>query len=567
MRRIIGIDLGTTNSAAAFLDGDEPKVIPNDRGNRITPSIVAFTNEESSILVGEAAKNQAVINAERTILNVKRLIGKKKYFSLDGKQYAPEEISSFILKKIKKDAEAYLGEEVGCAVITVPAYFTENQRKATKEAGKLAGFSVKSIINEPTAAAIAYAYEVSNNSNILVYDLGGGTFDVTYLKKRGNTFTVLSSNGDNNLGGIDFDALIRDRVVEHFTKDSGVPIEDDKIIMQQLLEQVERAKIELSSMKSAHIALPFVRSGTSKSAHLSYTITREEFEHLIRDKIEETVALSKKTVHEAGDKPNDVDRLILSGGSSRIPLVRELLAGAFNVGPEKKINPEEVVSLGAALQASLIAGEVEDIILKDITPFSLGVEIEGGKFIRILDKNSKIPARRKRLFTTISDEQRSVEVHVMQGESDTAKENSSLGRFLLSGIREGKKGTPRIEVTFTVDTDGILHVTARDMDTNVEQQVSVTSDYKEDDDNGEEKAEEKIEKRVSQLTDRVNQELTQRTGIDYDFREEIKEILKKSEGAMKKKEKKSLLECQIALETIIGELNAVGVDSEEVEYG
>jgi molecular chaperone DnaK len=566
MRRIIGIDLGTTNSAAAFLDGDEPKVIPNDRGNRITPSIVAFTKEEKNILVGEAAKNQAVINAERTILNVKRSMGKKKRFSVDGKQYAPEDISSFILKKIKKDVEAYLGEEVKHAVITVPAYFTENQRKATKEAGKLAGFSVKRIINEPTAAAIAYAYEVSNNCNILVYDLGGGTFDVTYLKKRGNTFTVLSSNGDNNLGGIDFDTLIRDKVVEYFTADSGINIKDDKIIMQQLLEQIERAKIELSTMNSAHIALPFV-SGTSKSAHLSYTVTREEFEHLIRDKIEETIALSKKTVREAGGKPEDVDRLILSGGSSRIPLVRELLAGEFSVGPEKKINPEEVVSLGAALQASLIAGEVEDIILKDITPFSLGVEIEGGKFIRILDKNSKVPVQKKRLFTTISDEQRSVEIHVMQGESENAKENSSLGRFLLSGIREGKKGTPRIEVTFTVDTDGILHVTARDMDTNVEQQVSVTSDYKEDDEVKGEKSEEKIKKRVSILIDRVTRELDRRTDIDNNFREEIKEIIKKADGAMKKKEKKSLLECQIALETIIGELNAVGVDAEEVEYG
>ncbi len=565
MSRIIGIDLGTTNSAAAFLDGEESRIIPNDRGHRITPSIVAFT-PDNDILVGEAAKNQAVINASRTVISVKRALGTEKRYKIDGKVYTPEVISSLILQKIKKDCESYLGEEIRQAVITVPAYFKENQRKAVQEAGTIAGLTVRRIINEPTAAAIAYAYEIDNNSNILVYDLGGGTFDVTYLKKKGKTFTVLATKGDNHLGGIDFDALLLEKVVDDFSRKSEIDLRNDEVMMQQLIEQVERAKIELSSRESALVALPFI-GGDRKSVHLSYTVKRSEFEELIRESIENTVKLALGAVKDAGDTPTSVNHLILAGGSSRIPLVQSMLTTVFQCNPEKKINPEEVVALGAGIQASLAAGEVEDIMLKDITPFSLGVEIEGGKFIKILGRNSQIPTREKRLFTTVSDKQRSVEIHVLQGESLKASQNTSLGRFLLSGIREGKKGVPQIEVTFSVDADGILHVSAKDIDTSVEQKVSITSEYQDEVPENSFKNVTELKNKVASLVSRVKKEIKKTDDMDREFRREINDVVRTAESGLVKGELKMLMESQIALETIIGELNAIQIDSEELGYG
>jgi len=565
MGRIIGIDLGTTNSGISFMDGEEPKIIPNDRGNRITPSVVAFT-EKGEILIGEAAKNQAVINAEGTILSVKRYMGSDHIFNL--KQhgvYSPEEISSFILKKLKKDAETFLGEEVTDAVITVPAYFKENQRKATREAGRLAGLNVKRIINEPTAAALAYAYSIKGKANILVYDLGGGTFDVTYLSKENNRFTVQSSRGKSNLGGIDFDNLLLGKVLDNFSKECGIDISTDKILMQQLRDQVERAKIELTSRENALIALPFI-TASNKPLHLQFEITRREFEALIEEFIGSTVELSLAAIRDAGAKPENVERLILSGGSSKIPLVRSMLSSAFKLEPEKKINPEEVVALGAAIQASMLTGEVNDIVLTDITPFSFVVEIEGGKFVKILQANTRVPARKSRIFTTISDNQRSVEINILQGESENASENTSLGRFLLSGIRDGKRGEPRIEVIFSIDADGILLVKARDIDTKVEQKITINSAFREYDEiSFKEKI--SIKNRVTSLVNRVSALSEKFDGfLDRSFKKEIGETIRIATKAIVNENVKELSKCLIILETLIGELNSLCYDEEAGEY-
>ncbi len=564
MRRIIGIDLGTTNSAAAFLENGEAKIIPNDRGNRITPSIVAFPGEED-VLVGEAAKNQAIVNAARTILSIKRFMGSGSSFTVYEKPYSPAHISSLILRKLKRDAENYFGEEIDEAVITVPAYFSENKRRDTREAGRLAGLTVRRIINEPTAAALSYAYDIETNSNILVYDLGGGTFDVTFLEKAGDNFTVKSSCGDNNLGGNDFDKKLLDMVVKEFSEEAEIDLSKDKIVMQQLLEQVERAKIELSSRSSAQIALPFI-AGNGGPVHLSYTVTRDGFEDLIREDIDTTIELALQAVKDAGASPADVQSLILSGGSSRIPLVRNLLSAVFAVEPEKRINPEEVVALGAAVQASMISGEVENFTLQDITPLPLGLEIEGGRFLRILNKNTPIPAKKSKVFTTVSDNQKSVEIHVLQGEEGRAAENNSLGKFLLSGIRSGKKGEPRIKVNFCIDQDGLLHVGAKDVDTGVEQLVSMTAGFgTEEKNDGSLSSFADLKKRLKALTERtetLSRELA--GGVDRGFKREIDEMIKNAKAAVLKRDDEGLREMVIALETIIGELNAITQIEEEL---
>lgn len=564
MRRIIGIDLGTTNSAIAFFENGEAKIIPNDRGNRITPSIVALLSD-NDILVGEAAKNQAVVNADDTVLSVKRHMGSAKTFISRGKKHSPEEISSLILGKLKKDAENYLGEEVVHAVVTVPAYFSENQRRATQKAGQLAGFRVKRIINEPTAAALAYAYELKKNRNILVYDLGGGTFDVTFLVKEGNEFFVKATCGDNNLGGVDFDEALLQKVGEDFSRKAKLDLRKDKVIMQQLREQVERAKIELSSRESAHVSMPFI-NGDGGPVHLSYTITRHDFENVIREKIETTISLALRAVKEAGAKPEDVQSLILAGGSSRIPLVRSFLANAFNVDPEKKINPEEVVALGAAIQGSILAGEIDEISMKDITPFSLGLEIEGGRFHPILDKNTPIPATTSKTFTTVADNQASVEIHVLQGEGEQVKQNASLGRFLLSGIRTGKKGDPRIKVHFDIDADGILHVRAKDVDTQVEQKISMTAGFGASDDAEDSESNfESLKDRIEALVTRTEKLLFQNgRGIDREFRIEINDVIRAVKEAILKKDEKKLRGLRVELETIIGEISAIARIEEEL---
>ncbi len=563
MKRIIGIDLGTTNSAAAFLENGEAKIIPNDRGNRITPSIVSVLND-GDLMVGEAAKNQAVVHANNTVVSVKRHMGSSKTFNINKTDYTPEQISAYILGKLKQDAENYLGEELPAAVITVPAYFSEKQRRATVEAGKLAGFTVKRIINEPTAAALAYAYEVAENSNILVYDLGGGTFDVTYLVKEGRNFSVKATCGDNNLGGVDFDELLLKKVLRDFSEKAGIDLEKDKIIMQQLREHVERAKIELSSRSSAHVAMPFI-AGSGGPVHVSCTITRGDFEALIQDRIEKTVELALQTVRDAGAKPSDVGSLILAGGSSRIPLVKNLLAGAFHIEAEKKINPEEVVALGAAIQASILAGEADEIALQDITPFSLGLEIEGGRFHRILDKNTPIPTRACKVFTTVSDNQSSVEIHVLQGEEMESSGNTSLGRFLLSGIRTGKRGDPRIRVNFDIDADGILHVRARDIDTKSEQRVSMTAGFGSGGEDDSDVGFAELKNRTESLISRIEGLLFRgQRSIDRNFQREINDVIKKTNDALYKKERQKLLELKIELETIIGELTAIAHIEEEL---
>jgi molecular chaperone DnaK len=552
---IIGIDLGTTNSAAAFLENDEPKIIPNDRGNRLTPSIVALTSTEE-LLVGEAAKNQSMVNPKGTIISVKRKMGEGKKIPLGSRFFLPEEISAEILKKIKRDAEDYVGEDIHEAVITVPAYFTDPQRRKTKEAGALAGLRVSRIINEPTAAALAYASSCRNRRSIMVYDLGGGTFDVTVLASDGEHFEVLATAGDNKLGGIDFDQLIFRNVVKSFSTTAGIDFTKDAVICRQLMEQCERAKIELSSREQAGIALPFIAGGASAPLHLEYSMTRDDLEKLILPHIEKTIELCRRAINDSGRKP---DTLILSGGSSRIPVVRKLLHELTGLNPESRINPEEVVAMGAAVHA----GQVEQgkrSVFRDVTPLPLGVEIEGGDFITILKKNSKLPAAGKQLFTTISDLQRSVEVHVLQGNSRRAEENTSLGRFLLGGIKKGNRGEPLIEVNFKVDEDGILHAQAKDVVTGAIQQVSMSRDFKQESDKGSHFS-------MERLILRVEKEMQKAKGaVEASFKSEIMEIISGARKASIGGSEVDRNSFRIALETIAGELEAI-VREQEIRYG
>lgn len=563
MKTIVGIDLGTTNSAVAFMDGDEPHVIPNERGNRITPSVVAFT-ESGDVLVGESAKNQAIVNAGRTITAVKRTMGSSTAFEIGSRSYRPEEISGFILGALRRQAEEYLGTAVQDAVITVPAHFSEAQRRATQEAGRLAGLRVARILNEPTAAALAYAYKTPGDRRILVYDLGGGTFDVTCLEKQGRDFRVLATEGDNRLGGVDFDRLLLDRVVEKFEKDSGIDVRSEPVLMQQLAGLAEQAKIELSTRENAQIALPFLGGagdfrGRPGPLHLSYAINRELFNELIEGLVQRTVKLTMKAVKSAGFGIRGVDSLVLSGGCSRIPLVSNYLKRALNLEKVALVNPDEMVALGAAVQAGILAGEArssEKIEVHDVMPYNLGVEIEGDQFVTVLPRNSAIPAESQRTFTTVSDDQTSVEIHVLQGDRRAASENASLGRFLLSGVRRGKQGEPRVRVLFTVDIDGLVWVSARDVDTGAEQEISVTPVRSERTSDGRPGRSFDVRKRVGALSKRlVELSDRERKRIDAGFAAEIEELLALSGRALKRDDERSLHECHLALETIIGELH------------
>ena len=474
MGKIIGIDLGTTNSCVAVLEGGEPVVIANAEGARTTPSVVAFS-KTGERMVGQVAKRQAVTNADRTVTSIKRHMGENYHVGIDGKNYTPQEISAMVLQKLKADAEAYLGQPVTEAVITVPAYFSDSQRQATKDAGKIAGLEVKRIINEPTAAALAYGLDKEGEQKIMVYDLGGGTFDVSILEIGDGLFQVLSTAGDTRLGGDDFDQKIMDYLVAEFKKAEGIDLSADKVAMQRLKEAAEKAKIELSGMTTTVVNLPYITADATGPKHLDVTLTRAKFDELTADLVERTMKPVRQAMSDAGLKPSDLNKVLLVGGSTRIPAVQAAVKGITGAEGFKGINPDECVAVGAAIQGGVISGDVEDMVLVDVTPLSLGIETMGGVFTRLIDRNTTIPTRKSQIFSTAADGQTSVEVHVLQGEREMAAYNKTLGRFQLTGIAPAPRGIPQIEVTFDIDVNGIVKVSAKDLGTGQEQQISITA--------------------------------------------------------------------------------------------
>ena len=474
MSKIIGIDLGTTNSCVAVLEGGEPIVIANAEGGRTTPSVVAFS-KTGERMVGQVAKRQAVTNADRTISSIKRHMGENYHVNVDGKSYTPQEISAMVLQKLKADAEAYLGQSVTEAVITVPAYFSDAQRQATKDAGKIAGLEVKRIINEPTAAALAYGLDKESEQKIMVYDLGGGTFDVSILEIGDGIVEVLATNGDTRLGGDDFDQRVMDYLVAEFKKAEGVDLSKDKVAMQRLKEAAEKAKIELSGMTTTAVNLPYITADATGPKHLDVTLTRAKFNELTADLVERTMKPVRQAMSDAGLKASDLHKVLLVGGSTRIPAVQEAVKGITGTEGFKGINPDECVALGAAIQGGVLTGDVKDVVLLDVTPLSLGIETMGGVFTRLIDRNTTIPTRKSQIFSTAADGQTSVEVHVLQGEREMAAYNKTLGRFQLTGIAPAPRGVPQIEVTFDIDANGIVKVSAKDLGTGKEQQISITA--------------------------------------------------------------------------------------------
>lgn len=475
MSKVIGIDLGTTNSVVAVMEGGEPTVITNQEGARLTPSVVGFS-KSGERLVGQLAKRQAVSNPDKTISSIKRHMGEAGYrVEIDGKKYSPEEISAMILQKLKADAENYLGETVSQAVITVPAYFSDSQRQATKDAGKIAGLEVLRIVNEPTAAAFAYGMDKGEDQVVMVYDLGGGTFDVSILDMGDGVFEVKATNGDTHLGGDDFDNKIMEWMTSEFKKAEGIDLTTDRMAMQRIREAAEKAKIELSGVLTTNINLPFITAGAEGPKHLDMDLTRAKFEEMTAGLVERTMGPVRQAMSDAGLSANDIDKVILVGGSSRIPAVQAALKKFIGKEPDRGINPDECVAVGAAIQAGILAGEVKDVLLLDVTPLSLGIETLGGVFTKIIDRNTTIPTSKKQVFSTAADNQPSVDIHVLQGEREMAADNKTLGRFELGGIPAAPRGVPKIEVAFDIDANGIVNVSAKDLGTGKEQKITITS--------------------------------------------------------------------------------------------
>ena len=518
MGKVIGIDLGTTNSCVAVIEGGEPVVIANAEGARTTPSVVAFS-KTGERMVGQVAKRQAITNPERTVSSIKRHMGSDYKVKIDDKAYTPQEISAMILSKLKSDAESYLGGKVSEAVITVPAYFTDAQRQATKDAGKIAGLEVKRIINEPTAAALAYGIDKEDDQKVMVYDLGGGTFDVSIIEMGDGVQEVLATAGNNHLGGDDFDQRIIDWLADEFKKEQGIDLRSDKMAMQRLKEAAEKAKIELSGVTTSNISLPFITADATGPKHLETTLTRAKFNEMTADLVEATMGPVRQALSDSGLKASDLNKILMVGGSSRIPAVQEAIKSFTGKEPFKGINPDECVAVGAAIQGGVLGGDVEGILLLDVTPLSLGIETMGGVNTKIIERNTTIPTKKSQIFSTAADNQTSVEVHVLQGEREFAKDNKTLGVFHLDGIMPAPRGVPQIEVTFDIDANGIVHVSAKDLGTQKEQSISITSSTN--------MSKEDIEKAVKEAEQFAEQDKKQKEAVDA--RNEAEQLVYQSE--------------------------------------